>query len=148
MNGKAAQTSTWQKFFITGAAIVLLDQLTKDGAASLAQPITLTSFFALRFSTNTGAAFSTFTQYPILLTLIAAAAVIGIPFLLRKVKPAEILLLGFIWGGALGNLLDRLLLGSVRDFIAFSFWPSFNVADAAITIGVVWLLWMEWGKKA
>jgi len=45
-----------------------------------------------------------------------------------------------IIGGALANLVDRILFGSVTDFIAFSFWPIFNVADSAITLGVIGLL--------
>ena len=47
-----------------------------------------------------------------------------------------------IAGGALGNLIDRLRLGAVTDFIKLPDWPAFNVADASITIGVLTLLWL------
>lgn len=144
---KTHHAAIWRIFLSTGIAVILLDQLTKYWAASLTAPIPLTSFLLLRLSTNTGAAFSTFTAYPKLLTLITAAAVIGIPLLVKKVQE-ERMPLGLIWGGATGNLIDRLTLGAVRDFISFSFWPSFNVADAAITIGVIVLLWQEWRKHA
>lgn len=49
--------------------------------------------------------------------------------------------LGLIGAGALGNFVDRIFLGHVRDFIDFSFWPTFNAADSLITIGVILLIW-------
>lgn len=135
------------RFALPGALVVAADQLTKYWAAGLVAPISLTSFLSLRFSTNTGAAFSMFTQYPQLLMFIAAAFVIGLLFFLPRMKPAILIPIAFIWGGALGNLIDRLLLGAVRDFIAFTFWPSFNIADSAITVGVGWLIFAEWRAK-
>jgi len=50
-------------------------------------------------------------------------------------KKAAIVLVALLLGGAAGNLIDRVMLGFVRDFIAFTFWPAFNIADAAITVG-------------
>lgn len=143
---KSERVLQWTTLLAIAAAVVLLDQLTKYGAATLDAPMPITKFFSLQFSTNTGAAFSTFTAYPQLLTLIALAAVIGIPFLFRRM-PTAALSLSLIWGGAAGNLIDRLTIGAVRDFIAFSFWPSFNVADAAITVGVLWIILIEWKEK-
>jgi signal peptidase II len=56
---------------------------------------------------------------------------------------------GLLLGGALGNLLDRLLNGSVTDFIKFPDWPAFNVADICITVGVVVLIWViEFGSRS
>ena len=55
---------------------------------------------------------------------------------------------GLLLGGAIGNLLDRLIDGSVTDFIKFPDWPAFNVADIAITFGVISLLWvLEFGSR-
>lgn len=54
---------------------------------------------------------------------------------------------GIVVGGAVGNLADRLAFGFVRDFIDFAFWPSFNVADAAITIGGIGIIVYLWRKK-
>ena len=49
---------------------------------------------------------------------------------------------GLLVGGAAGNLIDRIRLGSVTDFIKLPHWPAFNVADIAVTVGVVTLLWV------
>ena len=55
--------------------------------------------------------------------------------------------IGFIIGGLLGNLIDRIFLGHVVDFIDFRIWPVFNAADSAITIAVIWLIIYLWRKK-
>jgi signal peptidase II len=96
---------------------------------------------------NPGAAFSTFPGGTMLLSLIAAAAIIAVTVAAIR-TPAEQRwrLAGFalIAGGALGNLIDRVRLGSVTDFVRWRFhdhlWPIFNVADAALVLGVVLLL--------
>ena len=62
-------------------------------------------------------------------------------------KKHIIMLVGLLVGGAIGNLIDRFVYGFVRDFIAFSFWPAFNVADMAITIGGIGLVIYLWRKK-
>jgi signal peptidase II len=55
-----------------------------------------------------------------------------------KIKPGyEAVFTGLILGGAIGNLIDRIRLGFVVDFIDFAYWPAFNVADSAITVGAV-----------
>ena len=60
------------------------------------------------------------------------------------------LAIALVLGGALGNLIDRLSTGAVVDFLQFYFWgwpyPAFNIADSAITVGVVLLLFMEWRR--
>ena len=50
--------------------------------------------------------------------------------------------LGLVLGGAMGNLIDRIYRGSVTDFIDFSFWPAFNIADSAIVIGTIMLAYL------
>lgn len=62
-------------------------------------------------------------------------------------KKNVIILIALILGGAVGNLIDRAFLGFVRDFIAFTFWPTFNIADMAITVGAIGLLIYLWKKK-
>jgi signal peptidase II len=54
---------------------------------------------------------------------------------------------GLIAGGAVGNALDRIFIGTVTDFINFHFWPAFNVADSALTIGVILLAWHAFRKE-
>ncbi|MAF34933.1 signal peptidase II [Candidatus Woesearchaeota archaeon] len=56
-------------------------------------------------------------------------------------------MLALVVGGAAGNILDRILYGGVIDFINLHFWPVFNIADAAITVGVIGLIWDEFRKK-
>ena len=54
---------------------------------------------------------------------------------------------GLLVGGAAGNLIDRIRLGAVTDFIKLPHWPAFNVADIAVTVGVVTLLWVLEKKR-
>ena len=72
-----------------------------------------------------------------------------IGFFLSQVKKEERLLnicLGALLGGALGNLIDRVLYGSVIDFLDFRVWPVFNAADSAITISAICLVVLLWKK--
>lgn len=136
------------------AAIVLLDQLTKLWAVrTLADgPIGLIGdTVELRLARNPGGAFSLFQAFTPLLALVALAVSY---FLVRTVRRADDLLLvvalSLLLGGAIGNLLDRVLRspgflrGAVVDFVRLGAWPTFNAADAAITVGavlvVVWSL--------
>ncbi len=132
--------------------LLVADQVTKVWAvAALSDgPVqVLGDFFVLRLTRNPGAAFSSFQGGGPILGLIAVVmAVVIVVALSSTERRAEAAALGAIMGGALGNFLDRVfrgdgfLDGAVVDFLDFSFWPTFNVADSAITIGVVWLLLM------
>src|SRR4051812_44142804 len=109
-------------------------------------------FFSLSHVMNRGAAFSLFaesrSQYTTAgLITFSSAVLIGIFVVLWKSAPRfsrVSLALAFIFGGALGNLVDRILLGSVRDFLAFDFgsyhWPDFNMADSFIVTGSLLLV--------
>ena len=129
-----------------GFAIVLvliLDQLTKKFATE--QPKFFTIFPGLRFVrvTNKGIAFGLFSDISDILVWIILGAVLFIsitPFFI-KYKESEKFALGLIIGGALGNLLDRIRLGYVVDFLQLEFYPAiFNVADIFIIIGGVFLI--------
>lgn len=134
----------------TALVVVLLDQLTKIWAvADLADgPIeVIGEFFELRLTRNPGAAFSSFQGGGPILGLVAVVMAIVIIFALSSTeRRSEALALGAVMGGALGNFVDRVfrgegfLDGAVIDFIDFSFWPTFNVADSGITLGVIALL--------
>ncbi|MFG1774090.1 signal peptidase II [Nocardia salmonicida] len=134
-------------------AVVLfgLDLLTKCLAVAFIDPgesVPIIGDFA-RFTLvrNPGAAFSMATGMTWLLTLIAAAVVIGVIRIGRTLRSLWWAIgLGMVLGGALGNLVDRLfrypgpLQGHVVDFVAVGWWPVFNVADSAIVCGAILLV--------
>ena len=134
-----------------GLVVVVLDQLSKWLVVGRmpAQVVEVTGFFNLVLVCNTGISFGLLPgDSPVkawLLSAFALAVVIG---LLIWVRRKDSLLLtaacGLVVGGALGNVVDRLRIGCVIDFIdvhaAGWHWPAFNVADSAITVGVALLL--------
>ncbi len=134
------------------AAVVLgLDLLTKTiVVANLTpgDPVPVIGDFArLSLVRNPGAAFSMATGMTWLLTLVAAAVVVGVVRIGRTLRSLGWAIgLGLVLGGALGNLMDRLfrapgpLQGHVVDFVAVGWWPVFNVADSAIVCGAILLV--------
>jgi signal peptidase II len=98
---------------------------------------------------NSGVAFGFFSgggALVLILTLLALGALVTF-FLLRPQRPLLWLPTGLIVGGAIGNLIDRVSSGSVTDFIKVPLWPAFNLADTAITIGVLALLYVLEGPR-
>lgn len=132
------------------AFVIALDQATKAWAVhSLGTgPVSLIgTTVEFRLSRNTGSAFSLFqTLTPLLAVLAVAIALILVRVMRRTNDRVVIVALALVLGGALGNLADRLfrspgwLRGAVVDFIHLDGWPTFNVADSAITIGAVVLV--------
>lgn len=136
------------------AAVIAIDQITKHAAvAALAgrAPLEVTSFFNLLLVYNRGAAFSFLAGaggwQREFFTGIALVASFWIIWLLRR-HPQQTLFclaLALILGGAIGNVIDRLMIGAVVDFLDFHalgwHWPAFNVADSAITGGAALLIW-------
>ncbi len=144
----------WWAWLLLSAAVVALDQLTKhvvQQTVPFGSPIRVTPFFDLVLVYNPGAAFSFLSTAPgwqrELFIGIAAVAAVLIVFLLRRNVADRLFCfaLSLILGGALGNLVDRILLGAVLDFLHFHvaqyYWPAFNVADSAITCGAGLLIW-------
>ena len=84
----------------------------------------------------------------VLLVTFAALAVLLTYFIRHPTRPWLWIPTGLLVGGALGNLLDRIINGAVTDFIKLPHWPAFNVADMSITFGVLALLWVLEGKRA
>lgn len=131
-----------------GGGVAVLDQLTKIWAVAALEegrgvPV-LGETVQLLLIRNPGAAFSFATDATPLLSLLATAVVIGLVWYSRKVEePWWGTGLGLVLGGAAGNLVDRLvrapgfLHGHVVDFVSVGWWPIFNVADSALTVGVV-----------
>jgi len=93
---------------------------------------------------NTGVAFSMFSGGGPLVVIVAIVALVAlIAFFATHLHRRLVWLpTGLLVGGAAGNLIDRIRLGSVTDFIKLPHWPAFNVADIAVTVGVVTLLWV------
>lgn len=136
---------------VIAAVLLGLDLLTKTLAvANLTpgDPVSIIGDFArLSLVRNPGAAFSMATGMTWLLTLVAAAVVVGVVRIGRTLRSLWWAIgLGMVLGGALGNLVDRLfrapgpLQGHVVDFVAIGWWPVFNVADSAIVCGAVLLV--------
>lgn len=129
------------------AVVVLVDRATKVWAErALAEPRDLIDgVLTLRFTTNSGGAFSLGDRAPLLFA-VAAIVVCG-AIVVTSFRPRPTLhavALGLILGGALGNLLDRImrgpgLSGRVVDFVDLHVWPVFNVADASIVVGAALL---------
>ena len=127
--------------------ILTLDQLTKFLASKnleLNNPLPIIKgVFNLTLVYNRGAAFGIFKNQFYLFILSSIAAVILIYSVLKKNKRNNLYTfsLSLILGGALGNLIDRIFLGYVVDFLDFRIWPVFNFADSAITLGALLLGW-------
>jgi signal peptidase II len=136
---------THRFFFLLAGSIFALDQLTKAIVNSLlpegSSHALLPGVLMLTHIRNPGTAFGLMRGSGPLLTVITVAAVIFIISywlsIRRQALPATLLAWGLALplGGALGNLVDRVRLGHVIDFIDFRVWPVFNVADSAITVG-------------
>jgi len=127
------------------AVVIAFDQLTKHLVADTIRPgqvQRLTPFLALVHTTNKGIAFGIDPGGSVLpAVVVALALILWALYLLRSAASWMWLPSGLIVGGAVGNIIDRLAQGAVTDFIRLPLgWPPFNVADAAITVGVVLLL--------
>lgn len=102
----------------------------------------LSHLFTFTFVTNTGAAFGFFPDRSLFFVIVAILVSLGIVLYLRHIPRHEWLLklsLAMQLGGALGNLLDRIRLGYVVDFVDFRAWPVFNFSDTFIVVGVILL---------
>jgi signal peptidase II len=143
-----------RKWLLLSAGIVVADQLTKYIAVQFltaGKVVTVTPFFNLVLVYNSGAAFSILSDAAgwqrglfVAIALIASAWIV---YLLRKYPHQHwfALALALVLAGAVGNVIDRILIGAVIDFLDFHalgyHWPAFNVADSAITCGAALLIW-------
>ncbi|WP_456417712.1 signal peptidase II [Thiolapillus sp.] len=145
-------------YLLLALLLVVADQLTKFWVLSVFEPyevLPVLPVFNLTLVFNPGAAFSFLsdaggwqrTFFIVLSSLISIGLVIWL-MRLRRGEGLTGIALGMILGGALGNLIDRVRLGKVVDFLDFYWrewhWPAFNVADSAITVGVVIMLLASW----
>ena len=150
----------WKWFAVIGVVILVSDQVTKYWARhglptdsrgyGLPVPI-IENFWDWRLSYNTGSAFGLFSSVDgarIFLTIVGFIALGAILWMVHKGSDDQRRLsaaLGLVGGGAIGNVIDRLLYGAVVDFLDFHafgwHWPAFNVADIGISCGAVLLVW-------
>lgn len=134
--------------------VIVLDQATKYLAETLLvmhQPVPILSWFNLMLTYNTGAAFSFLADaggwQRWFFLVLGSVVSVGLILWLTRLKPEEkglAVALALILGGAIGNLIDRAWLGQVIDFIQLYYdrwyWPAFNIADSAITMGAMLLV--------
>jgi signal peptidase II len=136
------------------AVIVVLDQLTKIWAVSALSdgPVQVIGrWLQFRLTRNPGGAFSLLTGLTPVLAVLAAVMVVYIVRTTRKTTDIVMAYsLALVLGGAVGNLVDRILRspgflrGEVVDFIKVPNWPTFNIADSAITVGVILIAVRGW----
>ena len=153
--------SRYRLLAIITAIILALDQATKlyvDANFELYESVpVIKGWFHLTYIRNQGAAFGILSnsalRVPFFIT-VAIIALLVILWYLRSLRPDQTLgtfALSLIFSGALGNLIDRVRLGEVIDFLDVFWrhhhWPAFNVADSAICVGVTLLIWEMWQEE-
>lgn len=136
-----AAAGGWTRALALAAAVVALDQATKaivSGALDPGQRIEIALGFELVDVRNRGIAFGLFADgqgLVLVVTVVALTLILGY-FALNAGRPGLWVGVGLLVGGALGNLIDRVRVDEVTDFIDPPLWPAFNVADIAIVIGI------------
>lgn len=145
---------TWIAFIATAVGVVAVDQITKAlirGAMQVGDSFPLID--GVLWCThvhNTGAAFGMFRGQRLPLILIALAVVLVIGYAVVRLRPTSTwarLALALVMGGAVGNLVDRVVSGGVTDFFDLGWFPVFNVADISLDVGAAILaIWLLFGN--
>ena len=141
----AAPGRPWGLAGLVAGAVIGLDQALKavvrDGV-QVGERRDLVAFVDLVHVRNRGVAFSALEDRTTLVVAVIALAMAGLAwyFARNARRPLMWLPTGLLFGGAIGNLVDWIRLGAVTDFLKLPSWPAFNIADMAITVGVVGLL--------
>jgi len=142
----AAGSMQWLGLTAVAAAAIVADQVTKHvvvGTLALDDSVHVVGPLSIHHVQNSGIAFGLFASATAAVTVVTAGAVVWMLWFFARsgsrhpVLPAA---LGLLIGGSLSNLVDRIRLGYVTDFIDFRYWPAFNLADSFIVIGVLILL--------
>jgi signal peptidase II len=141
--------ATWQQWLSLAAvalAAVAADQLTKAIVTSelaLNEEAKVVGPFSIHHVQNSGIAFGFFASATSLVILLTAIAVVWMLYFFARSGARHAVLpvaLGLVIGGSVSNLVDRVRLGHVTDFLDFTYWPAFNLADTFIVVGVAILL--------
>lgn len=138
---------------LLGLIVIVADQASKQwalGALADGHVIPMIGdFLSFKLAFNSGAAFSFGHSATWIFTLVSAIVSVVIPFFILRTGPAARIILGIVWGGAVGNLIDRLLRdpgfpeGHVVDFINYNGWFIGNIADIALVLGLIALFVVE-----
>jgi len=132
-------------FFSIVAIVIILDQITKYFIVKkfefLQSKPLITNVLHLTYIQNTGAGFGILQDQTIALIWLSIIVIGIILFVYDKIQAnIQCVFTALILGGTIGNLIDRIRLNYVVDFIDFRIWPAFNVADSALTVGIFGLL--------
>jgi len=137
-------------FTIITLAVILLDQLVKwdikKRSLNLPGPV-IENFLSITNIHNYGASFGMLQNRPALLAWFSIFVVVLIFAFLGRADRKISIFLAMILGGTVSNLVDRISYGYVIDYVDFSFWPAFNIADAALTVGVIVLFVVIWRSE-
>lgn len=149
-----------KSWLVLAATVILFDQISKWialGALHPGESVYVAPFFNWVLTFNTGAAFSFLSDaggWQRWLFTVLALGVSGWIIRLLRQHTGELrisLALSLVLGGALGNVIDRIRFGAVVDFIQWHvagyYWPAFNIADSAITLGAILLVWDQFARK-
>lgn len=135
-------------FSVVASSVIVVDQLSKAwirGHLAVNESIPITSFFRISHIRNTGAAFGLFSDQSTVLAFVSLMGVLVMLVLAFVMHRRFVFLsstlgrvtLGLVFGGTVGNLLDRLRFDYVTDFVDFDFWPTFNIADSSVVVGII-----------
>ena len=142
----AATRAQWLALAAIAVAAVIADQVTKHVVAShlrLGEGLHVVGPFTIRHVQNSGIAFGFFSSATAIVIVLTAFAVAWMLLFFARTgsrHPVLPVALGLVIGGSLSNLVDRVRLGHVTDFLDLKFWPAFNLADSFIVVGVGILL--------
>ena len=134
-------------FAISALGVIFLDQVSKYLILRLVPEWNL-GILKIHLVKNTGAGFGILQGQTVLLALLSFIVATAVLINYTKIEKERIsqLLWGLFLGGVVGNMVDRFLRNFVIDFIDLSFWPAFNIADAALTVSVIGLVLYYWKK--
>lgn len=136
----------WVALVSIAVAALVADQLTKQlviRSLELGESVSILGPLSINHVRNSGIAFGLFSSWAGTVTILTAAAVLWMVLYFAKAgarHPILPIALGLLIGGSAGNLVDRIRLGHVTDFLEISFWPAFNLADTFIVTGVAILM--------
>ena len=152
--GAAARRAAWARAGIVFACVLAADQGVKaliNASLARGEEREVIAGIKLVNVRNSGVAFGQLQNGGVIVAIVITIAVLAllIYFARNGAQPLMWLPTGLLLGGALGNIVDRIVEGAVIDFVKLPHWPAFNVADSAITVGVITLLFvMERNDRA